>query len=56
MPDNEEEFEDRKPYWMCQECCFRPTWPIDRDFFKKGKEPRKCTRCKSQACTPVGLG
>lgn len=56
MMDEDYELEEESPHWKCQECGHTPFWQIPpANFFTKGHKARKCPRCKSEACTPVGL-
>lgn len=54
-PEDEGEWKEIEPYWECQECGNQPDWDIVHDFYTKGKKPRLCKECGSEAVVPVGL-
>lgn len=62
-PDDEKEFVPLQISWFCESCRFTkvvaretlPTVGAARDeFFAKGKNVKKCPRCKSESFVVVG--
>lgn len=57
MRNDEDGFEDRAPFWQCQECGFEnhtKPMPKSKALWNARKEFPLCPKCRSEAFVPVG--
>lgn len=54
MNEDDWNFSENSPHWRCEECSATPDMPPPQEK-DRGKQPRKCPKCKSVSLMPVGL-